>query len=46
MVMTTVKMMIMGHECLWGTVLEGSVGRGKERKLRGEEDGSTLHIYI
>jgi hypothetical protein len=38
---------IMGHECIWGTVWEASAGGGggKERILRCEEDGSTLRIY-
>jgi hypothetical protein len=41
------KMMMMGHECKWGTVSRVLVvpGRVKERILRGEEDGSMLHIY-
>jgi hypothetical protein len=40
-------MMIMGHECLWGSVWGGMERRGgKERILRGEEDGSMLHTYI
>jgi hypothetical protein len=39
-------MIIMRHECILGTVL-GEIGGGmEERILRGEEDGSTLHIYI
>jgi hypothetical protein len=37
-------MMVMGHECTWGTVLKESEGGGR-RKGKGEEDGSVLHIY-
>jgi hypothetical protein len=35
-------MMIMGHECKWGTVWRGTAGEGKERILRGEQDGNIL----
>jgi hypothetical protein len=50
MIMVVVEpMVIMGHECIWGTV--GRV-HGRERKkeeiLRGERggrDGRALHIY-
>jgi hypothetical protein len=39
---------IKGHECkrgiVWGDQGMGEVG--KERILRGEEDGSTLYIYL
>jgi hypothetical protein len=31
----------MGHECIWGINEEG-----KERMLRGKEDGSALYLYI
>jgi hypothetical protein len=44
--MTTMTL-IMGHECKWGPVwVHQQEGRGKERLLRGEEDGSRLHICI
>jgi hypothetical protein len=37
---------IMGHECMWGTAWGISRRvRGKERVRRGGEDGCTLHIY-
>jgi hypothetical protein len=39
-------MMIVGHECEWGT-LWGRIsrrGEGKEILLRGEEDQNTLHV--
>jgi hypothetical protein len=37
------KMNVYG-DCMWEGIREK--GRGKEKILRGEEDGSTLHIFI
>jgi hypothetical protein len=46
MMMILLLLIIMGHECLWVTVLWGGLnGEGKERILKSEEDGSTLQ-YI
>jgi hypothetical protein len=40
-------MVVIGHKCVWGTVWEEQQERGeKERILRSEEDGNTLHIHI
>jgi hypothetical protein len=45
MIMITI---IMGHECVWGTVWGGQreAEAEKERILKGEEDGRILCIYI
>jgi hypothetical protein len=43
MMMMIMMVIIKGHECIWDQPEEG--GR-KARILRGEEDGSTLHISI
>jgi hypothetical protein len=50
MMMVVVAMIIIGHKCIWGTVCrrEQSAreeGKGKERILRDEENGSTLHMH-
>jgi hypothetical protein len=49
MMMMMMMIEIMGHEykrgTVWGTTSR-SGGRGKRRILRGEKDGSTLHIYV
>jgi hypothetical protein len=40
-------MMMMGHEYIWGTLWRRTSRIGEEeRKLRGHEDGSTLHIHL
>jgi hypothetical protein len=45
--MVVVVIAIIGHECIWGMVWgdQREEGRGKERVLCGEKDGSMLHIY-
>lgn len=44
-----VIILIMGPQCIWGTVGGSGMGRtGKERILRGKEFGSTythIHTY-
>jgi hypothetical protein len=47
-VVVIIVIMIIGCECILGTVLGESEGRkrGKEKDTGGEENGSTLHIYI
>jgi hypothetical protein len=39
-------MIMMGHKRIWGTIVGLSGRIEKERILRGEEDGSTLHVYM
>jgi hypothetical protein len=43
-----IMMIIMGHEYKRRTLWKGSTRgeEGKERKLRGEENQSTLHSYM
>jgi hypothetical protein len=42
----TMMMMIMGHECIRGTVWGVTGGGGGKKGCWGKEDESTLHIYI
>jgi hypothetical protein len=44
MMTTITTTAIIGHESK-GDCVEGSVGEGKERTLRSEEVGSTLHTH-
>jgi hypothetical protein len=47
MMMMTIIIITMGHECIWATVGGQWEGEGeKERILRGWKDGHTLNIYI
>jgi hypothetical protein len=47
MMMMSMIIIILGHKCICGTIVEVSGrGRGKERILRGEEDGNMPHSYV
>jgi hypothetical protein len=39
---------IMGHECIWGTVCgdQKEEGRGRQKILSSVEDETMMHVYI